>query len=117
MGKRKILIMIVAMAAILATATVGFSNPPKSIDLEYSAVDGVLSILIVHTVGDDPTHFIKRVNVKVDGRVVADLFYIGQIETSGEKVSVTIGKFKPGTNVSVTVECSKFGMGEKKLLL
>lgn len=116
-SERKTLIMTVALAAILATANVGFSHPPTSMDLEYSADDGVLSVLIAHQVGDVSTHFIKKVNVKVDGRVAADLFYTGQVEKRGEKVSVTIGKFKPGTNVSVIAECSKFGMIEKKLVL
>ncbi|MDT8283914.1 MAG: hypothetical protein RQ767_00160 [Thermovirgaceae bacterium] len=116
-AKRKALIMAVALAAILATANMGFSHPPTSIELEYSADDGVLSILIAHPVGDVSTHFIKKVDVKVDGRVAADLFYIGQIEKSGEKVSVTIGNFKPGTDVSVIAECNKFGMIEKNLLL
>ncbi|MDO9509173.1 MAG: hypothetical protein Q7I97_07560 [Thermovirgaceae bacterium] len=114
--KRTVLIMTIALTAILVTATVGLSHPPTSLDLKHSADDGVLSISIAHTVGDISTHFVKNVKVTIDGRQAADLFYISQTEKSGETLFVSIGKFKPGTQISVMVECSKFGKLEKKLV-
>lgn len=116
-AEKPILALAVSLLAVLLVASVGLSHPPTSLDLVYSADEGVLSISISHLVGDVLTHYIKSVNVIVDGRQVADLNYVSQGGKNGEKILVTIGWFDKGTQISVIAECSKFGMLDNKLVL
>ena len=111
------LILATAVLAVFLTASAGFSHPPASLDIAYSAEDGILTISIAHSVGNVSTHYIKSVNVTVDGRQAVDLYYVSQGEKSGEKIVVTIGLFEKGSQISVIAECNKFGKLERKLVL
>lgn len=112
-----VLAVAVVISGVFLLGSAALSHPPTSLDLDYSADGGVLSISIAHSVGDVSTHFIESVKVKVDGRQAAELFYIQQGEKSGEKILVTIGNFDPGTEVSVEAECNKFGKIDQKMTL
>lgn len=114
---RPMLILAAAILAVFLAASAGFSHPPATLDLAYSAEDGVLTISIAHSVGNVSTHYIKSVNVTVDGRKAADLYYVSQSEKNGEKIVVTIGLLEKGSKISVIAECNKFGKLDKELVL
>lgn len=114
---RSVLILVASLFAVLLAVSAGSAHPPSSLDLAYSADEGILTISIAHAVGDVSTHYIKSVNVTVDGRQAADLFYVRQGEKNGEKILVTIGWLEKGSQLSVTVKCNRFGDLEKKLVL
>jgi hypothetical protein len=105
----------VAIGILLLIATAAAGHPPSSMEIEYSQDDGVISIGIVHPVGDVSTHFIESVTVSVDGNTVADLVYLEQWDKGGEKIVVTIGRFGPGSKISVKAVCNKIGTLEKTL--
>lgn len=114
---KPVLLLVTALFALLLGASAGLSHPPSSLDLAYSADEGILTISIAHSVGDASTHYIKNVKVAVDGRLAADLYYLSQGEKVGEKILVTIGRFEKGSQISVIAECNKFGTLDKKLVL
>ncbi len=104
-----------AIGIILLLATAAAGHPPSSMELGYSPDDGVLSIGIMHSVGNVSTHFIESVTVSVDGNTVANMAYLEQWEKGGEKIVVTIGRFGPGSKVSVKPVCNKIGTLERSL--
>ncbi|GAB6280520.1 MAG: hypothetical protein STSR0007_05970 [Thermovirga sp.] len=115
--RKTILSLAVSLFGMLLVASTGLSHPPASLDLDYAADEGVLSISIAHSVGDVATHYIKNIKVSVDGRQTADLHYVSQGDKGGEKILVTIGWFGKGTQISVIAECSRFGTLNRKLVL
>lgn len=116
MRARKMLTALtVSIAAVILLTSAGFAHPASSLDLEYSAEDGLLTIWIAHPVGNASSHFISEVKVTVAGRDAADLKYISQGEKGGQRILVTIGSFAPGTEISVKTECSRSGSLEARL--
>ncbi len=105
------------IALLVFPASAVMAHPPSSMELEYSGDDGILTIWIAHAVGNVSSHYIKEVEVKVNGDEVAELKYRNQSERDGERILVTIGRFDPGTSIEVKAECSRSGDMKKKIVV
>ncbi len=117
MKARRGMLAASVIALLLISASAAMAHPPSSMELEYSRDEGILTIWIAHAVGNVSSHFIKEVEIKVDGDEVAELKYRSQSERDGERIVVTIGRFGPGTSVEVKAECSRSGDMTKKIVV
>lgn len=102
-------VAMLVLAGILAFSAAAGAHPPVGLSVSYKADEGLLKIDIRHPVGNASDHYIREVDVDVDGEDVAGLKYSGQMDRQGQTVLLTIGFFKEGTGVSVEAECNKFG--------
>jgi hypothetical protein len=99
----------VLLIVMFVSTGVAGAHPPAGLTVSCKADEGLLKIEISHPVGNVSDHYVKNVDVEVDGEDVADLSYSGQMDRQGQTVLVTIGRFNEGANVKVEAECNKFG--------
>ena len=104
MGKKIFLLLL--FSAFLLNA-----HPPKSIELNYDAQTGALSVRVLHKVNDPEEHFILRIEVRSGKELLAEKTYERQESASGQnEVFLFVDKpLAKGTAVTVTARCNISG--------
>jgi hypothetical protein len=98
----------------LLTATV-YAHPPSDIKVTFDPKTKILSALIIHDVSNPATHFIKKVDVSLNGKEIVEQAISRQDNPNSQAVSYLIPDFKEGDRLAVEGYCSISGKLEKQL--
>jgi len=109
---------IALSAAVLFLFFAGTSgvqaHAPKTVDLSYDLAEQVLTVTIDHWAVSTSTHFIEKVVIKKNGKVVEKKEYTSQ--PSAEEFSYTYKiPAEPGDKFEVTAACSVHGSKSSSL--
>ncbi len=110
-----------AVAGILLTSLLlivwpfqAAAHPPKEVALTYDAAALKLTVRITHSASTSGPHYIKKVEIKKDGKTITATEYVSQPDpvTFSYTYPVDAGT---GSVLEVTATCSIFGSKTEKL--
>lgn len=99
--------------ACLLVAAAG-ATPPSAMSLAYDGNARLLSITITHVSANTTVHYIKEVNVSLNGQLVNDSHYTTQPSPDTWTYTYPVTA-QPGDVLSATASCSLFGSATRTL--
>jgi hypothetical protein len=109
-------ILFFVLAQFIVTAT-----PPSGIDASFNSKTGELAIKVMHDVSktkvkDVTKHFIKSIDIKLNGQALTTLKFDKQETPEYQNAKYKIVKpFKKGDKISITAFCSIKGSAMKEI--
>lgn len=91
-----------------------FAHPPEDIIFNYDSKTKILSVGVAHSVEDPNNHFIKEINIKVNGKDWISQNFLSQANLEGQAVSYAQVDLKKDDIIEVFVVCNKGGKLRKK---
>ena len=91
------------------------AHPPKSVDLDYDAETGILSIEIAHSVNAPLKHFINKVVVELNGKKHVEQYFAKQIDGEKQHAIYKIIDAGEGDLITVIAYCSISGRKKGEL--
>ena len=113
--RNKVLLALVLLLSVLVMASAGAAHPPSSIDLRYEPAGRLIVVGFKHMVQDGQSHYIKEVQVQINGKAFARIELYAQAGKDAGQVSMALPDVKQGDLVSVKATCNKFGEMKKDL--
>ena len=101
---------------ILLISSQAIAHSPEDIVLEYDINTTTLDVTITHVTLDPNSHYVYKVDVKINGELYLSEQYTSQPTTSTFKYSYTVTA-NIGDEISVTAFCSLFGSLTKTLIV
>lgn len=109
---RKITAILIGL--FLFSATV-YAHPPQEIQVAYDAKTKMLSAVIVHNVSNPATHFIKHVDIALNGKEIIKQEVSRQDNNVSQSVIYVIPDARTGDVISVEGYCSISGKLSKEI--
>jgi len=111
----KKIILFILPALFLLGVSVAFAHPPSDIIITYDAATKTLTAEIKHSVSNVTQHYIKKVDIGLNGKEIAELTFKKQDSYFSQTITYTLTDPKPGDKVSVEAYCSISGKLEKEI--
>jgi len=108
-----IMVVLSLLAAGLFLIVPVMGHSPADIGIQYDPVTEKLSVTITHVVDDPATHYVNKVQVKHNGRVISDPDYKSQPTKDTFTYTYDL-KASPPDVFWVLTTCSRGGTLEKK---
>jgi len=111
--------LLVLSFCLLAAGIAGsaLAHPPGDIILEFDNGTKVLKIEVVHPVGSVDRHFVRKLQVFVDGKLMIVQNFNRQSTKKAQQVSYVLIDASVGNEIVVQAECNIYGSLEKKMTL
>jgi len=113
--RKRMILVFILLLSVLVMASAGAAHPPSSIDLRYEPAGRLIVVGFKHLVQDGQSHYIKEVQVQINGKAFARVELFAQAGKDAGQVSMALPDVKPGDLVSVKATCNKFGEMKKDL--
>ena len=110
--KRTALFIFLFCMIFLSTA---FAHPPSDIIITYNPQTKILQAVIMHNVGNPESHYIKTVDVSLNGKEIINHTLSRQDNTVSQTVSYLIPDAKESDKLAVEAHCSISGKLEKEI--
>jgi hypothetical protein len=111
---KKILSLLVFSVFFLIAAA-AYAHPPYDIKITLDPKTKMLEAVIMHNVSNPLNHYIKRVEVCLNGKVVIVQNLFHQDSSDSQTVRYLIPDAKDGDMISVEGECSITGELKKEI--
>jgi desulfoferrodoxin (superoxide reductase-like protein) len=98
----------------LVVNSIAFAHPPTEIIFNYDAKVKILSIGVAHAVKDYKKHFIKEINIKVNGKGWITQNFLSQTNLDAQAASYAQVDLKKGDVIEVLAVCNLSGQLKKK---
>lgn len=98
-----------------ALNAVAYAHPPSDIKITFDPKTKILNAQIIHDVSNPSTHYIKKVDVAINGKEIIEQSISRQDNSDSQMVSYFIPDAKVGDVFSVEGYCSISGKLEKQL--
>ena len=85
------------------------AHPPSSIALEFQPETGLLIIDIQHPTPDVQKHYINKVEILLNDRLVVSQEFFYQTDPEQQKAACIVHGAKPGDEILVIGYCNVFG--------
>jgi hypothetical protein len=92
-----------------------YAHPPSDIKITYDPATKMLEAVIFHDVNNPASHYIKKVDVGLNGQEVVGQVLSRQDNNESQTVKFLIPQVKTGDVLSVEGYCNISGKLEKKL--
>ena len=92
-----------------------YAHPPSDIQITFDPKTKILNAVIIHDVSNPSAHFIKKVDVSVNGKEIIQQNISRQDNFNTQAVNYLIPDAKEGDLFSVEAYCSISGKLEKQL--
>lgn len=110
-------IAALVFAIVLAASATAYAHPPSDITITFDAVTKMLRAVIIHNVSTPLTHYIKKVDVAINGKEIIEHSLSRQDNNDSQTVSYLIPDVKDGDTVSVEAYCSISGKLKKEIVV
>jgi desulfoferrodoxin (superoxide reductase-like protein) len=108
--------LILGVGFLLALKGISAAHPPVSMDVALQP-EGKLRVQVSHTVNDPAKHFINRIVVMKDGKVIAEQGFGQQADKTGQDVEIAVTGLAKGQTIQVEADCNIFGSLKKTFTL
>ena len=92
-----------------------YAHPPKDIIITFDAQSKILKAVIMHDVANPENHYIKTIDVGLNGKEILSQKISRQEKNVSQTVSYLIPDAKVGDTLSVEGYCSISGKLEKEI--
>ena len=99
-------LVVFVFAAAIATA---YAHPPSDIKITFDSKTKKLQAVIIHNVSNPLHHYIKTVDIGLNGKKIIEQIISGQDNNESQTVSYFIPDVKDGDVLSVDGTCSISG--------
>jgi hypothetical protein len=99
---------ICAVLLLAALAQAATAHPPKSVSLSWNPV-GILTVKVDHSVNDPQKHYVNKIVVYVNDKMVAQKEYSSQTDENGQMDEFSLGAIPSGANIKVEALCVIMG--------
>lgn len=110
---RKTAIFLVIFLAIAVCSA--YAHPPSDIKVTFDPKTKILKAVIIHDVKNPANHYIKKVDVGLNGKEIISHKISQQDNNQSQTVSYLIPDAKAGDMLSVEGYCSISGKLEKEI--
>jgi len=111
----KKLIVFLIFFAFLAIVQTACAHPPSEIKINFDSKAKMLEAVIIHNTSNLSNHYIKKVDVGLNGREIISQSISRQDNLETQTVSYLLPDIKSRDEVSVEGYCSMSGKLEKKI--
>ena len=108
--------LLVIVCFVVAVSSIAYAHPPSDITITYDANTKMLHAVIMHKVNNPEKHFIKKVEVGLNGKVIIDHTISRQDNGTDQTVVYLIPDAKAGDTLSVEGYCSISGQLKKEIV-
>jgi len=98
-------------------STFAYAHPPSDIKITFDAQTKILTAVILHGVSNPARHYIKKVDVALNGKEIIEQSISRQDNAQSQTVSYLIPDAKAGDLLSVEGYCNLSGKLQKQLKL
>ncbi|MCX5707963.1 MAG: hypothetical protein NTY14_03160 [Candidatus Omnitrophica bacterium] len=106
-------ILMLLLAFIFISSANAFCHNPEKIYVVVKETG--IDLIINHTVPDVEEHYIKKIEVSLNGKIAAVKDYTSQTSLSTHEVSFDFITTKKGDVLEITAYCSQSGQMTKKM--
>lgn len=99
----------------LAVTSLAYAHPPSDIKITFDPKTKILEALIIHNVSNPLNHYIKKVDVGLNGKEIIEHQISKQDDNDGQTVKYFIPDAKEGDIISVEGYCSISGKLKKEI--
>jgi hypothetical protein len=111
----KVLISIALFCFILTLASTAYAHPPQDIIITFDVNTKILHVVIVHNVSNAVNHYIKKVDVSLNGKDIIEHLISRQDNKINQTVSYLIPDAKIADVIGVEGYCSISGKLKKEI--
>lgn len=105
--------IMLTFVLVLAVCTNAFCHSPSGIKVDFK--EGGIDVEVSHSVSSPASHYVKRVEVKVNGEKAAEKDFTSQTDDIRQKTSFELPALKKGDILEVAAYCSKYGDVKKSV--
>ena len=98
-----------------ALFSMAYAHPPADIIITFDPKTKILNAVIMHNVNNPESHFIKKLDIGLNGKEIIELNIGRQDNFVSQSVTYTIPDAKTGDTISVEAYCSISGKLEKEI--
>lgn len=95
--------------AVLLAAVTAMAHPPSEIRLSFDPKSRLLQATVIHDTKKPEEHFIKSIQIKINGKEAVKQTYLRQSDAQNRTASYLMEDAKAGDEIAVTGECNVFG--------
>jgi hypothetical protein len=114
MKKRGVFLTIFFLCVVVAVA---YAHPPSDIKITFDLNTKVVTAVIMHNVSNPLNHYIKKVDVGLNGKEIIEQSISRQDNNDSQTVSYFIPDVKNGDKISVEGYCSISGKLMKAIVV
>ena len=107
--------MLVVLFIFLGFSGTALAHPPSEIIISYDPETKILQAVIMHAVGNPQAHFIKKVDVSLNGKEILTQLLSRQDNNNSQTVNYLIPDAKDSDTLAVEAYCSISGKLEKEI--
>jgi hypothetical protein len=107
--------MVFLLLFFIVTVSSAYAHPPSDIKITFDSTTKILQAIIMHDVNDPAKHFIKTVDIGLNGKEVISQTISRQDNKDSQAVSYLIPDAQVGDVLSVEGYCSISGKLEKEI--
>ncbi len=111
--KKRVYLLLVGI--IFISYCLAFAHPPSDIKITYDPEIATLTAVIYHNVSNTKNHYIKKVDIGLNGKEIKEIKFTEQENNSFQTLSLVIPDVRPGDRLSVEGYCSISGKLEKEI--
>ncbi len=107
-------IFVITCFFVLVSSIV-YAHPPSDIIVTFDPKTKILNAVIIHNVSSPENHFIKKVDIALNGQEIIEHKLSKQDNNPSQTVSYLIPDIKAGDILSVEAYCSISGKLKKEI--
>jgi desulfoferrodoxin (superoxide reductase-like protein) len=107
--------MILTLCGLLLAAAQAFAHPPSDIKIQFDPATKLLTAVIEHRVSNRKSHYIKKVDIGLNGKEIKTLSFKKQDDNAAQTVKFAVPRAKKGDTLSVEGYCNLSGKLEKEI--
>lgn len=113
---KRFVFFLIVFVFILALATT-YAHPPSDIMITFDANTKILKAVIMHNTSNPASHYIKKVDLGLNGKKIIEHTISKQDNNESQTVSYLISDLKDGDLLSVEGYCSISGKLLKEIIV
>ncbi|MCX5713714.1 MAG: hypothetical protein NT033_02670 [Candidatus Omnitrophica bacterium] len=106
---------IIFILIFLAVGATAYAHPPRDIKITFDPATKMLHAVIYHDVSNTINHYIKKVDVSLNGKEIIEQTISHQDNNNTQDVDYLIPDAKEGDTLAVEGHCSISGKLEKQI--
>jgi hypothetical protein len=109
--------LFVAFLILFALASTAYAHPPSDIKITFDPNTKTVTAVIMHDVSNPLNHYIKKVDVGLNGKEIIEQSISRQDNNDSQTVNYFIPDIKDGDKIFVEGHCSISGALKKEIVV
>lgn len=110
-------IAFLAVCLLAAAVSTVYAHPPSDITVTFGPGTKLLKAVITHNVNNPQSHYIKKVDISLNGKEIIAQQISGQDNNNNQTVIYYIPDAEAGDSLSVEAYCSISGKLKKEIIV